>query len=53
MLLQVHDELLFETPIGSEDAVREFVRERMEGAATLNVPLKVEGGVGTNWLETK
>ena len=53
MLLQVHDELLFETPIGSEAAVREFVRERMEGAAQLEVPLKVEGGVGDNWLETK
>ncbi|MBB4639647.1 DNA polymerase I [Longimicrobium terrae] len=53
MLLQVHDELLFETPIGTEDAVREFVRERMEGAATLNVPLKVAGGVGSSWFETK
>jgi len=53
MLLQVHDELLFETPAGSEDAVREVVRDRMENAAVLNVPLKVEGGVGENWLETK
>jgi DNA polymerase-1 len=53
MLLQVHDELLFETPAGSEAAVQEFVRERMEGAAQLEVPLKVEGGVGDNWLETK
>jgi len=53
MLLQVHDELLFETPVGNEDAVREMVRDRMENAAVLNVPLKVEGGVGENWLETK
>ena len=53
MLLQVHDELVFETPAGNEDAVREMVRERMEGAAVLDVPLKVEGGVGDNWLETK
>jgi DNA polymerase I len=53
MLVQVHDELLFETPAGSEDAVREMVRERMEGAATLEVPLVVEGGVGANWLECK
>jgi DNA polymerase-1 len=53
MLLQVHDELLFETPVGTEAAVQEFVRERMEGAAQLEVPLKVEGGVGDNWLETK
>ncbi|MBW3571685.1 MAG: DNA polymerase I [Gemmatimonadetes bacterium] len=53
MLLQVHDELLFETPAGSEPAVQEFVRDRMENAARLEVPLKVEGGVGDNWLETK
>jgi DNA polymerase-1 len=53
MLLQVHDELLFETPAGNEPAVQEMVRDRMENAAVLNVPLKVEGGVGENWLETK
>jgi DNA polymerase-1 len=53
MLLQVHDELLFETPVGAEDAVREMVADRMENAATLSVPLKVEGGVGVNWLEAK
>jgi DNA polymerase I len=53
MLLQVHDELLFETPAGNEAAVQEMVRDRMENALVLNVPLKVEGGVGENWLETK
>lgn len=53
MLLQVHDELLFETPAGNEDAVREMVRDRMENAYVLDVPLKVEGGVGESWLETK
>jgi DNA polymerase I len=53
MLLQVHDELLFETPAGTEDAVREMVRERMEGAAELEVPLRVEGGVGESWWECK
>jgi DNA polymerase I len=53
MLVQVHDELLFEVPRGHEDAVREMVRERMEGAAELIVPLQVEGGVGDNWLECK
>ena len=53
MLLQVHDELLFETPAGSAPAVQEMVRDRMENAAVLTVPLKVEGGVGENWLETK
>jgi DNA polymerase-1 len=53
LLLQVHDELLFETAAGNEDAVKEMVRDRMENALVLNVPLKVEGGVGENWLETK
>ena len=53
MLLRVHDELLFETPAGNEPAVQEMVRDRMENAAVLNVPLKVAGGVGENWLETK
>lgn len=53
MLLQVHDELLFEVPEANVDEVRDMVRERMENAAALDVPLRVEGGVGTNWLEAK
>jgi DNA polymerase-1 len=53
MLLQVHDELLFEVPAANVDEVRGLVRERMEAAAVLDVPLRVEGGVGTNWLEAK
>ncbi|HKP76205.1 MAG TPA: DNA polymerase I [Longimicrobiaceae bacterium] len=53
MLLQVHDELLFEVPAGNVPEVTELVRDRMENAAALDVPLRVEGGVGTNWLEAK
>lgn len=53
MLLQVHDELLFEVPESNVDEVRDMVRDRMENAAALDVPLRVEGGVGTNWLEAK
>jgi DNA polymerase-1 len=53
MLLQVHDELLFEVPRGGAEALLERVRERMENAMQLNVPLRVESGTGTNWLETK
>jgi DNA polymerase-1 len=53
MLLQVHDELLFETPRGEEEATLALVREKMEGAAVLKVPLQVETGVGDNWLECK
>ncbi|HEX8694742.1 MAG TPA: DNA polymerase I [Longimicrobium sp.] len=53
MLVQVHDELLFEVPAGQEEPYLELVRDRMENAAELTVPLKVESGVGDNWLETK
>jgi DNA polymerase I len=53
MLLQVHDELLFEVPRGEEAALLELVRGRMEGAASLRVPLVVETGIGDNWLECK
>jgi DNA polymerase-1 len=53
MLLQVHDELLFETPKGEADATLEMLREKMEGAAELRVPLRVETGIGDNWLECK
>ncbi len=51
LLLQVHDELVLEVPEGEVDAVREVVRETMEGAARLAVPLEVEIGVGANWDE--
>jgi DNA polymerase-1 len=53
MLLQVHDELLVEAPAAEVDATLEILREKMEGAAELSVPLRVETGVGSNWLECK
>ncbi|MEW5928501.1 MAG: DNA polymerase I [Gemmatimonadota bacterium] len=53
MLLQVHDELLFEVPREQVDDLRAMVKARMEGAIELKVPLLVETGVGTNWLECK
>jgi len=49
MLLQVHDELLFEVPDKEIDKSKEVARKVMEGAATLSVPLVVETGVGDNW----
>lgn len=49
MILQVHDELLFELPGHELQKVRLIVREEMEGAAELSVPLKVELGHGENW----
>jgi DNA polymerase I len=53
MLLQVHDELLFEVPRGSVDEVTALVTERMEGAFDLDVPLRVEVGTGETWYECK
>jgi len=51
MLLQVHDELLFEVPEGEVEATAECVRTVMEGVAELRVPLKAEIGHGANWGE--
>ncbi len=50
MLLQVHDELLFEVPPDEVDAVRKLVIEGMRNALPLRVPIVVEVGVGENWL---
>jgi len=51
MTLQVHDELVFEVPEGEVDAMKTMVREHMEGAHQLAVPLRVELGVGPNWRD--
>jgi len=53
MLLQVHDELVFEVPPGELESVQQLVQYEMENAAQLSVPLVVDLGVGANWLETK
>ena len=53
MILTVHDELLFESPRAEADAAVAVVRERMEGAASLAVPLTVDIGVGENWRDAK
>jgi DNA polymerase-1 len=49
MLMQVHDELVFEVAAGELDAVTSIVRERMGHAADLQVPLDVQIGTGENW----
>ena len=51
MLLQVHDELLFEAPEAEASALAALLRLVMENAATLSVPLVVETGVGGSWAE--
>jgi len=53
MLLQVHDELVFEVPPDELEQVPELVKNEMEHAAQLSVPLVVDLGLGSNWLETK
>jgi DNA polymerase-1 len=53
MILTVHDELLIESPENSATEVAEQVREAMQGAATLKVPLTVDVGIGPNWREAK
>ncbi len=53
MLLQIHDELVFETPPEEIDTLETIVREAMENAMVLAVPLTVDIGRGKNWLEVK
>ena len=49
MVMQVHDELLFEVPEAEAEAIRDLVVEQMEGALELSVPLTVEAAIGRNW----
>jgi DNA polymerase-1 len=53
MILTVHDELVFEAPERELDRAQNIVREEMEGAYLMRVPLKVDLGVGQNWKEAK
>ncbi|MGZ9583213.1 DNA polymerase I [Paenibacillus marinisediminis] len=53
MLLQVHDELVFEVPADEVEQMKRLVPEVMEQALTLAVPLKADVSVGTNWYEAK
>ena len=51
MILQVHDELIFEVPEGELEKLKEMVIFEMSNATRLDVPLKVDWGMGKNWLE--
>ena len=53
MLVQVHDELLFEIPPAEIEAVVALVAEEMRGATPLHVPLDVDVSTGENWGELK
>jgi len=53
MILTVHDELLFEVPAADAEEASALVRENMQNAAALRVPLTVDIGIGENWKEAK
>jgi DNA polymerase I len=53
MLIQVHDELVLETPVVSAERARIATVEEMQNAMSLRVPLKVDAALGRNWLEGK
>ena len=53
LLLQVHDELVVEAPAEEAEATAALVKEHMEGAAVLKVPLQVGIGIGENWVDAK
>ena len=51
LIMQVHDELVFEVPAGEREVMEELVRSEMEGALPLRVPLRVDLNFGLNWSE--
>ena len=51
MIMQIHDELVFECSAEDVGRASQIIRSEMEGAVTLEVPLKVELGVGSNWQQ--
>lgn len=53
MIMQVHDELLFESPDAEVEKVLEIIKREMESAVKLDVPLTVEIGAGKNWMNAK
>ncbi|MCR5113270.1 MAG: DNA polymerase I [Acholeplasmatales bacterium] len=53
LLVQVHDELVFEVELGEEDELRRIVKESMEKAVELSVPLIIDDSFGRNWYEVK
>ena len=51
LILQVHDELVFDVPLEEVDLIKKIIIDKMENAYELKVPLTVDLGVGNNWLE--
>ena len=53
MILQVHDELVFEVPKKEVEKTTQIVKAAMENAAKIDAPLTVEIGIGENWMDAK
>jgi DNA polymerase-1 len=53
MILQIHDELLFEGPEDEAEAVKQIAIEKMSNAFEMDPPLAVDAGIGTDWLNAK
>ena len=51
MIIQVHDELIFDSPIEEVSIIKSIIKKEMESAIKTTVPLTVEIGVAKNWLE--
>ena len=51
MILQVHDELIFDVHKSEKEMVAKIVKTKMENAYQMNIPLKVESGFGEDWLQ--
>jgi len=53
LILQVHDELIIDTPQNERKQVERLIKEEMEGAAQLSVPLTVDVNTGMSWYDVK
>ena len=53
MIIQVHDELVFDVYKDEKELVEQIVKEKMENVYKLNVPLKTDINIGTNWYEAE
>ncbi|MGI8917476.1 MAG: DNA polymerase, partial [Pyrinomonadaceae bacterium] len=53
LLMQVHDELLVETPAAESEQVAQILKREMESAVQLDVPLIVDVGIAENWMDAK
>jgi DNA polymerase-1 len=53
MILQIHDELLFEGPEDEAETVKQIAIDKMSNAFEMDPPLAVDAGIGTDWLNAK